>query len=569
MEKTVACLIWPLCLLVIACGSDPAEADLQSRYQAALDEIQADPMMEDVRMLAADEMEGRKAGTAGEEKAAAYIEGRFKEIGLRPVEGSYRQDVELVGVQKVPEESRLTITGPDGPLNYQSDETLTYWSGVQQEEVEIQEAPLVFVGYGVQAPEFNWDDFKGADVHGKVLLFLNNDPPVSEGGEELFGGEARTYYGRWTYKFEQAMRLGAVGAFMIHTTPSASYPFSVVKDMGSEEHFSVRLPDSGYQVPLLGWINEELSKQIAQSMGSDLEGLFEMGKSRAFEPVDTGYTVQAHIESSIRRTEAQNIMGLLEGSDQDLKEQILVISAHYDHMGIKEGPSEEDNLFNGAWDNASGTAAMLSLAKAMVAADPAPRRSILFLAAAAEESGSLGSKWFVARPPFDRSRLVANFNIDMPQIFGVTRDLGAIGVNMNSLGEALREVAQDFRYETPSGETTGVQVTGDPNPNAGSFYRSDQVNFAKAGIPALYIQPGKDYLKELDFDPAEYRERHYHQPSDEVREEWDLAGLVRDLRLLYLTIMEVANADEMPRWNPGNEFEEEWRELHGVLVSGD
>ncbi len=385
-----------------------------------------------------------------------------------------------------------------------------------------------------------------------MLLFLNNDPPVSEDGVDLFGGEARTYYGRWTYKFEQAMAHGAAGALMIHTTPSASYPFSVASGSGERESFALDLPGAGYQVPLLGWIDEHLAAEIAATLGTDLDGLFEMGRDRSFAPIDTGYVVSAQIGTDVRQMSTFNVAGMLAGSDPELSDQVVVFSAHYDHIGMNPNVEGDDKIFNGAWDNAAGVAAITPLAEAFAAGE-SPRRSLLFLACAAEESGSLGSAWFVASPPLERSRLVGNFNIDMPQIFGVTRDIAAIGVETNSLGDALREAAA----------AAGVVVTGDPNPAAGSFYRSDQVNFAKAGIPALFVNPGVDH-DDLGFDPREYRDAHYHQPSDEIRDQWELTGLVRDLQLVYAAATSVANADPMPHWAAGNEFEQEWRQLHGI-----
>ena len=540
-------------LLAGACSQGPApDASLLIAEKTLLD---------DTRALSSDEMEGRGAGTSGGRRAAAYIENRFKDAGLAPVEGSYLQAVGMIGTKKDPAESTLSLRNAKGRLEYQSEETLTYWSGAQREVVDIEEAPLVFVGHGVEAPEYQWDDFKGIDVSGKVLLFLNNDPPVSEGEAELFEGEARTYYGRWTYKFEQAMKHGAAGAFMIHTTPSASYPFSVVQHEGAAEQFALDLSGTGYKVDLLGWIDEPTSIAIAGSMGITLQGLFEMGATREFEPVDTGFRISAHVESSVRKLETYNVVGLLQGNDSTLAEQVIVITAHYDHLGTNELLEGDDKIFNGAWDNAAGTSGIISLAQAL-AANP-PRRSVLFLACAAEESGLLGSRWFVADPPFALRRFVANINTDMPQIFGVTSDISAIGVDMNSLGEALREVAARYPVPSTEREVMGVEVKGDTNPNEGSFYRSDQVNFAKVGIPALFVQPGNDHISTLDFDPSEYKDAHYHQVSDEVNRSWDLSGLQRDMRIVFETVLKVANAEEMPRWNPGNEFEEEWKQLHG------
>ncbi len=555
-KLTTTFLLTTLTVFLIDCGAEKVDES------AAVQEITENGILQDVLSLSADDMEGRGAGTPGEQRAAGYLEKRFKAIGLSPVEGSYFQAVSMVGMKKDPARSSLTIQGKGGELAYRNDETLTYWSTAQKETVQVEDAPLLFVGYGVEAPEYGWDDFKGEDVSGKVLLFLNNDPPVTEDGKELFGGEARTYYGRWTYKFEQAMRHGAAGAFMIHTTPSASYPFRVVQHNGSEESFALDLPGSGYQVDLLGWIDEATSEQIAQAMGSDLKKLFEMGARRDFKPVDTGFRVSATVATDIRRVQTQNVLGLLEGSDPQLKEQVVVFSAHYDHLGMNPDLEGSDKIYNGAWDNASGTAAIVNLAKAFSSLDPKPRRSLLFLACAAEEAGSLGSKWFVERPPFPLKRVVADINIDMTQIFGVTSDLAAIGVDTNSLGTVLKEVAAEF--DAPGQEGGGVRVTGDPDPNAGSFYRSDQVNFAKAGIPALFINPGVDYVPALAFDPKLYEEERYHQVNDEVNEKWNLAGAVRDMKIVFRMALKVANADEMPRWNPGNEFELAWRKLHGV-----
>ncbi|HVS16826.1 MAG TPA: M28 family peptidase [Thermoanaerobaculia bacterium] len=553
--------LFALVLLVVGCGTDapgatdttggPGVADPVA-VAAAAGHIQAANILADVETLSADEMGGRATGTDGEAKAAAYIAGRFEEIGLQPLAGSYRQELELVGTKSRPG-AAMTIHGHGGGIEVTDGDDAAFWSSAQKEVVDIADAPLLFVGYGVEAPEYGWDDFKGQDVSGKVLLFLNNDPPVTEDGVELFGGEARTYYGRWTYKFEQAMRHGAAGALVIHTTPSASYGWSVIQYSGSEEHFALDLPDTGYRVDLLGWLREDVAGEIAQAMGTNLDGLFERAKGRDFAPVDTGYRIGAHIETDIRRTPTANVVGMLPGSDPTLAEQVIVFSAHYDHLGTNP-ELEGDQIFNGAWDNASGTASILALAEAFAATDPRPRRSVLFLACAAEEKGSLGSQWFATKPPFERSRLVANFNVDMTQIFGVTRDIAAIGHEANSLGAALREVAAE----------QGLTVTGDPNPNAGSFYRSDQVNFAKVGVPALFVLPGRDYVEPLPFSVDEYRDAHYHQPADEVNDQWNLAGAERDMRVVYETALHVANADEMPRWTPGNEFEETWKALHGV-----
>ena len=551
--------------LLTGCRPDPP-----GPFHQAESQITARSLLADVEVLSSDQMEGRATGTTGEDKSAAFIAEQFARAGLLPVRAAaaettrihaedYFQPVRLVGMKKVVDSSRLEITNKAGSLAFTPGESLTFWSTAQQNSVEITEAPLLFVGYGVEAPEYDWDDFKEVEVRGKVLLFLNDDPPVAENGVELFGGEARTYYGRWNYKFEQAMKHGAAGALMIHTTESASYPFSVVQHSGINESFALDLPDTGYQVDLLGWVDRETSEAIARSLGKTLEDLFSAAALRSFEPIDTGYRVTARIETTVRRVESKNIFGMLEGSDPVLKDQVIVFSAHYDHLGVKSGSEGDDLVFNGAWDNASGTACLLNLARAFASLPERPRRSVAFLACAAEERGLLGSRWFVARPPIELRRIVANYNIDMTQIFGVTADIAAIGHATSTLGDDLRRAVESSGRSLPY----SLLVVGDTNPAAGSFYRSDQVNFAKKGIPALFIKPGTSYLEPLAFDPVEYHARHYHQVSDEVNEYWDLSGAERDMRILFRAALRTASRDERPRWVEGNEFEAAWKELYG------
>jgi Zn-dependent M28 family amino/carboxypeptidase len=519
--------------ILSACASDPADL------------ITADGIRQDVAVLSADSMEGRAAGTAGEDRAAAYIASRFDAIGLEPAGASYMLPVELVGLRKRTDRSTLTLRSPNGVLPITNEETITYWSTAGEETIDLRNVPIIFVGYGVEAPEYGWDDFKGEDLRGKVLLFLNNDPPVEEDGQALFGGEARTYYGRWTYKFEQAMKHGAAGAIVIHTTRSASYPFSVIGNSGAGENWL-----QNYRLDFLAWIDSTTSESIAAGMGTDLAGLFAMATEREFRPRDTQLRLTSHIETDIRSVQAKNVVGVLEGRDPALRHEYVVFTAHYDHLGVNAASEGDDKIYNGAWDNAAGTAAIMSLAEAFVAARP--RRSMLFVAVAAEEGGTLGSGAFVANPPVPLAQIVANLNVDMPQIFGVTRDIAAIGIETNTLGATLIEVA----------ESHGLRWAGDPNPNAGSFYRSDQIHFAKVGIPALFLQPGSDYVEPLSFDPLVYEDEHYHQVSDEITPEWNTEGTARDMRILFEAALRVANDDAMPRWSPGNEFEEEWKALY-------
>jgi Zn-dependent M28 family amino/carboxypeptidase len=527
--------------IAAACGSD---AGIRDGNPA--DVITAEGILRGVEVLAADSMEGRGAATEGERRAVAYIESRFREIGLEPVSDGYLLPVELVGMQKDTDASSMSLRGPGGELPLVNDENVTFWSTSEKPVVDLADAPVVFVGYGVEAPEHDWDDFKGEDVSGKVLMFLNNDPPVVEDGQALFGGEARTYYGRWTYKFEQAQKHGAAGAIVVHTTESASYQFSVIGNTGSR-----RIWQRTYRLDFLSWADSTTVERVASDMGTDLSGLFEMAARRDFRPVDTGYRLSTHIETDVERVQAYNVAGMVRGGDPDLSDEHIVLTSHHDHLGMNPSLEGDDKIFNGALDNALGVSSLIALAEAM--AQASPRRSVMFVSVTAEEGGLLGSAAFVENPPVPLARIVANINVDSPQSFGVTRDVAAIGLVMNTMGETLAGVA----------EGNGLRATGDPNPAAGSFYRSDQVSFAKAGIPALYLQAGTDYVASLDFDPAAVKAEHYHQPSDEILPEWDLEGAARDMKILFEVALRTANADEAPRWVPGHEFEEEWRALYG------
>jgi hypothetical protein len=405
-------LSFTLCtaLTVAACGTDSPEAT-----------ITAEGILSDVEVLSADDMEGRGAATEGEVRATAFIAQRFQEIGLEPVGDSYFLPVELVGLEKNADASSLTIQGPSGALPLRDDENITYWSTAEKPVVDLTDVPVVFVGYGVEAPEYDWDDFKGEDVAGKVLMFLNNDPQVEEDGRPLFGGEARTYYGRWTYKFEQAQKHGAAGAIVVHTTESASYQFSVIGNTGSR-----RIWQRTYMLDFLSWADSSTVERVAADMGTDLAGLFDMAAQRDFRPVDTGYRLSAHIETEVERVEATNVAGMVRGVDPELAEEYIVFSSHHDHLGVNPAIEGDDKIFNGALDNALGVASMIALAELMV--DAAPRRSVMFVSVTAEEGGLLGSGAFVENPPVPLPQIVANINIDSPQPFGVTNDVAATRV---------------------------------------------------------------------------------------------------------------------------------------------
>jgi Zn-dependent M28 family amino/carboxypeptidase len=523
--------------------------DTPADPEAAAAKITAAGLMTDTRVLSADSMEGRAPGTVGEERAIAYIAERFRQIGLEPVAGTdYRLPVELLGMTKDAARSSVTIRGPGGALALQEDVNFTSWSTTEEALVTLRDVPIVFVGHGVEAPEYGWDDFKGEDVRGKVLLFLNDDPAVVEDGVALFGGDIRTYYGRWTYKFEQAQKHGAAGAIIVHTDASASYGFSVIGNTGSR-----KIWQRNYRLPLLAWMDSTKSAQVAAGLGTDVPGLFALAARRDFRPRDTGFRVTAEIATDFERVQAHNVAGVVRGSDPALRDQYVVFTAHHDHLGVRPELPGEDKIYNGALDNALGVAGIIAAAEAFAVARP--RRSVMFVSVTAEEGGLLGSGQFVDNPPVPRASMVANYNIDSPQPYGLTHDVAAIGMDMSTLGDVFAAVIRE----------RGFRPEGDPNPAAGSFYRSDQVNFAKAGIPALYLRAGTDYVRDLGFDPAAHQLQHYHQVSDEVSDVWDLTGLERDVRLLFHAALRVANADAQPRWKPGNEFESAWRALYGTV----
>ena len=560
---------WMIGMTMLICGCNTAPKDPASASAAEIDRnaaqkaaaiISAEGIRNSVLFLADDALEGRGTGTEGEKKAAHWLADQFKSAGLKPLGEDFFQKVDLVGYRKTIEGASLRLKTQTGELAYQNVRDLTYWSTAQKAHIRLENAPLLFVGYGVEAPEYDWDDFKGVDCSGKILVFLNNDPQLDD--PSLFGGEARTYYGRYTYKFEQAVRKGAAGAVMIHTTPSAGYGWMVVNSSGLRESFALNLPDTGYQLDVLAWIHENYANQLAATAGATLDDWFEAANRRDFTPVPLPITLDADFHVELRYTQSQNVVALWEGSDPVLKNEIIAFTAHYDHLGKMEA-GEGDLIYNGAWDNGLGTASIVEIAKAFGQSGYRPKRSLVFIACAGEEKGLLGSQWFVAKPPVPLNRFVADINIDMPQPFGLTRDMVAIGHRSSSLGDTLATVAAGFTTPTADGGELPVAVKGDMNPNAGSFYRSDQVSFAKAGIPALFLLPGVDYVETPKTDPEAYRSSHYHQPGDEVNDVWDLTGCVRDMKIALLLAAEIGSAQEKPRWNAGNEFEQAWQRLHG------
>ncbi len=499
-----------------------------------------------IARLSSDELQGRGPATDGDREARRIIAEEFAQAGLSPGadDGGWEQAFDIVSItSKAPESWRFEHSGGDTSFRWW-DEYIAA-SGVQQEAAEIEAAEVVFVGYGIEAPEYEWDDFKGVDLEGKVLLMLNNDP---DWDPELFAGDLRLYYGRWTYKYEIAAAKGAVGAIIIHTRPSAGYPWQVVQSSWTGAQFELPAGDEP-RLQVAAWLTYDAAKRLAQAAGQDLEKLEEAAHSRDFTPVSLGLTTSLKLLNSLDRVETANVIGLLPGSDPELKEQAVVYTAHHDHLGVGEPNDSGDRIYNGARDNASGVAELVALARAFNAVPQPPRRSIVFLAVGAEEQGLLGSEHYSRHPTFLPGKIAANLNFDSANIFGRTFDLPLVGKGKSDLDDVAQRVAT----------LQGRRVVSESDPTQGSFYRSDQFNFAKIGVPALYFDEGTDFVDKASGVNAETLEawnlQHYHHPSAELNDTRNLEGAVEDTQLGFYCGWIIGNQDALPAWRPGDEFE--------------
>lgn len=544
MNKALALFLVP----ALAQAASPASSFVVSPAEkTAAQAITENVIRGHVRFLASDLLEGRAPASRGDVLAQQYVQAQMEGLGLEPGApgGGWIQKVPLVGiVGNVPQKTTLARGGQKVDLTRIDD--YVAFSGTQKPQSNIPGAEVVFVGYGIVAPEFQWDDYKDVDVKGKVLLMMNNDP---EDDPKLFAGKTRLWYGRWDYKYMIAAKKGAVGAFLIHTQPSAGYPWQVVTSSWSRERFE--LPYEGEpRVEIKGWFTEDASKRIAALGGKDLDRLRAAAVKRDFRPVPLGVTFSMAIENKVQTKESANVIGRLPGSDSRLAREAVFYTAHHDHLGMKTDPKPgEDAIYNGALDNASGVSAMLAIAKAFSELPKHPRRTVYFASVTAEEQGLLGSEYLAKHPPIEPGRIAANINIDGVSIFGRTRDLTMVGLGKSSLDPIIVSLAK----------MEGRVVKPDQFPDRGHFYRSDQFNMAKVGVPAAYFDSGTDMIGK----PAgwgkqrieQWEEKDYHQPSDELRDDWDLAGAVEDVRLDFWLGVKVANADRMPEWNRGDEFE--------------
>ncbi len=539
-----------LCLAALATAFGAATAGrdtlLPGSIREAARQINADTLAAPVRFLADDALEGRAPASAGDRLARLYLATELQSLGFRPagVNGSWEQPLEIVGVTAAMP-AQWNFNTAKGTTAWRWNEDYIAASGVVEESVSIGNAELVFVGYGIQAPEYQWDDFKGADLGNKILVMLNNDP---DWDPQLFEGNRRLYYGRWTYKYESAARQGAVGAIIVHTRPSAGYPWQVVQTSWSGEQFELPAQNEA-RLRLRSWATEAAMRQLLRSAGFDLDRLTEAAKQRDFKPVPLGITTSLAFTNRLSQVQTANVAGVLPGSDPRLRDEYVIFTAHHDHLGVGEPDAKGDRIYNGALDNAAGCAQLLAIARAYASLPQRPRRSTMMLFVAAEEQGLLGSRYFAAHPTVPAGRIAANINFDGGNIWGRTRDVTLIGMGKSSLDEVAQSVAHIQRR----------RLEPDQFPDRGYFYRSDQFEFARIGVPALYFETGTEMIgraPEWGRQQIEaWEEAQYHQPSDQLDAGWNFDGMIEDAQLGLYAGWLIAQAEDLPAWRKGDEFE--------------
>jgi Zn-dependent M28 family amino/carboxypeptidase len=517
-------------------------------------------MLRHIQVLASDAYEGRGPGTQGEDMTVSYLLDQFHRLNLKPgnPNGTYVQNVPLVGF-------RTKATG----AFHVGDKTIDLkfpdeWVAVSRRtapQVDVKDSEVVFVGYGVVAPEYDWDDYKGVDVKGKTIVMLVNDPAIPDPNDAnklddaFFKGRAMTYYGRWTYKYEIAAEKGAAAAILIHETKPAGYPYEVVVGSWGRENFDIPSPDKNAGRPAIeAWIHLDKAKALLTACGQDFDALKTAAVRKDFKPVSLGAKAAFSASNTLREIQSRNVVGKIVGSDPKLADQFVVYTAHWDHLG-KDDALKGDQIYNGAADNASGVAALLEIADGFARLNPTPRRSILFLVVTAEEKGLLGAKYYATHPLYPLEKTVANINMDVINLWGPTQDFTSVGFGSSTLDDVLAAVAR----------AQGRTVHADEEPEKGTYYRSDHFEFAKVGVPALDPKAGLAYVgKPADFGKKkreEYTQNDYHKVTDEVKSEWDLRGAVDDARILLEVGYRVANDDGVPEWKPGVEFKARREEM--------
>ena len=532
--------IFGVALLALgACGGD--------RYMDAAEAtITVDDLTSDIKVLASDEFGGRGPSSPGEEKTINYLKTEFEKLGLQPGNGdSYFQEVPLVSITADPNTS-LLVQGGGGAHRFSYGDDIMVWTKRVVGRAAITNSDMVFVGYGIVAPENDWNDYDGLDVRGKTVVILVNDPGYATQDDSLFNGNAMTYYGRWTYKFEEAARQGAAGALIVHETEPAAYPWGTVRGSWSGPQFGLVADDNNMsRVAVEGWMTLETANTIFEQAGVNFDSLKTLAANRGFKAVPLGLRASLALRNSIQQSTSHNVVALLPGSER--ADEYFVYMAHWDHFGT-DSTLEGDQIYNGALDNATGTAALLELAEAFTSLERTPGRSIVFLAVTAEEQGLLGSAYYAAHPIFPPEKTVAALNMDALNVLGPMKDVTIVGYGNSELDDYLAEAAADQHRV----------VIPDPDPEAGYYYRSDHFNFAKIGIPALYPSEGTDHVeygKEWSQEKRdEYRALNYHKPSDEYSSDWDLRGAIDDIRLYFAVGYRIANESTFPNWREGTEF---------------
>jgi Zn-dependent M28 family amino/carboxypeptidase len=540
MTRPTALLSIPFALILSASGAQAQTDNAPSRITPQ--EIDAH-----LRFLASDLLEGRAPATRGGRIAEEYIATQLQAFGVRPGVGdsSYFQRVPIDVVKADPATIRVVASGKAN-ANLRFTDDVVVWPG-SATDASSAHGELVYVGYGAVAPEYKWDDFKNTDVRGKILLVLVNDPPAPASEPNLFGGKAMTYYGRWTYKYEEAERRGAAGVLIVHTTGPAGYPWHVVVNSNSTEHrLLLRDPAAPAPIGVRGWITDSAATALLAQAGLNMTQLRRQAESRDFRPVSTGIIIDASMKNSLQHMSANNVIGVVRGIDPKVRDEYVAYSAHWDHFGI--GPVVNgDSIYNGAVDNASGVATILTIAHA-AAEGVKPRRSQLFIFVTAEESGLLGSAYFGEHPTVPASKIIAALNVDGVNVNGRVRDLNVMGDNKSSLGPTLAQMVR----------AQGIRLSPDVHPEAGHFYRSDHFSFAKVGIPSVSIGPGVDYVGRPagwgQKQAEEWTAHNYHQPSDEYRSDFDLTGAAQLGEIVYRLGLELGNARTVPVWNADAEF---------------
>jgi Zn-dependent M28 family amino/carboxypeptidase len=544
MRATLALLLPAFAALACAASDKPgAGPAVPPEAKAAIDTA---TLMQHIRVLASDSLLGRAPGTVGEDKTVAYLESQFRALGLKPgnTDGTYIQKVPLVGIT-VTGAPALTFAKGNASTTLKWRDDFVAWTKRVTPSVSLANSELVFVGYGVQAPEFSWDDYKGVDLAGKTVVMLVNDPPLADTSQ--FGGKRMTYYGRWTYKYDQGMQRKAAGVLLVHETEPAGYPFAVVQGRTAEQ-FDLVTPDKNMgRSAVEGWITLDQAKALFAMAGHNFDSLKSRAATRDFRPVPLGVTASVRLNNRMRTLDSRNVVAKLEGSDPDGKDEYVVYTAHWDHFGVGQKVNG-DSIYNGALDNATGTAGLLAVAKAFTAIGTPPKRSFLFLAVTAEEQGLLGSQYYAVAPIYPLAKTLANINMDGLNTWGPTSDVTVIGFGASELDDYARVAAAE----------QGRTLRPDAEPEKGFYYRSDHFNFAKHGVPAFYHDDGVDFIgKPADFAMqrrTDYTANNYHKPQDEIKPGWDLTGAEQDLELLFAIGYRVAQAARYPQWRAGNEF---------------